>query len=46
MNVEVMKKVAMFYCMFNEYSNIITYDDVFLCKGWDTEVAQDDNLSK
>jgi hypothetical protein len=42
---KVIKKVAMFYCMFNEYSNI-TYDVVFLCTGWNLEVAQDDILAK
>ena len=42
---KVMKKVAISYCMFNEYSNIITYD-VFLCTGWDIEVALDNILVK
>jgi len=36
---KVMKKVAMFYCMFNEYSNIITYN-VFLCTGCRGSIRQ------
>ena len=46
MNVQSDEENSHIYCMFNEYSNIITYDVVFLCTGWDLEVAQDDILAK